>query len=245
MLTRDFILAEIRRTAEENGGVPLGRRLFAELTGIREADWFGKLWANWGSALKDAGYEPNVKQGRIPDEDLLEHLAGLVLELGRFPVVAELKLKARQDRAFPSHNTFRRFGGKALLAERLAAHVADRPEFQIVIEACRAVSDEAEAVDDEDEPGPTRGSQPEFGSVYLMKSGKHYKIGRTNALGRRERELAIQLPEKVRTIHVIRTDDPQGIEAYWHGRFAEKRQNGEWFALTPEDVRAFKRRKFM
>ena len=53
------------------------------------------------------------------------------------------------------------------------------------------------------------------GFVYLTKFGRHFKIGRTNAVGRRERELAIQLPEKSRTVHVIETDDPDGIEAYY------------------------------
>ncbi len=47
-----------------------------------------------------------------------------------------------------------------------------------------------------------------------MKSGRFYKIGRSNATGRREYEVAIQLPEKLSTVHVIRTDDPAGIEAY-------------------------------
>jgi len=78
-----------------------------------------------------------------------------------------------------------------------------------------------------------------------MKSGEYYKIGHSSAPGRREYELGSHRPEGIKTVHTIKTDDPEGIEAYWHNRFREKRKRGEWFHLTRGDVQAFKRRKLM
>jgi hypothetical protein len=83
----------------------------------------------------------------------------------------------------------------------------------------------------------------QFGYVYLMKSGRYYKLGRSSYVEKRNYEIGLKLPEKLKVIHKIKTDDPSGIEAYWHNRFQEKRKRGEWFELSSNDVKAFKRWK--
>jgi hypothetical protein len=152
-----------------------------------------------------------------------------------------MRLKKRTDSTFPNEKTYARFGSKAQLLARLGEFAArESGQFGAILAWLPAPLDVVET-DDAAEPA----SVLEIGTVYLLRFGKFYKIGRSNSAGRRERESALQLPEKVRMVHVIRTDDPPGIEAYWHRRFADRRKNGEWFELVPSDVAAFRRRKFM
>lgn len=148
-------------------------------------------------------------------------------------------MKARKDRGFPAEHAFRRLGSKGELAAKLASYCEARPELDDVLKLC---SPHMSARPSAERPAP---SVHIVGEVYLLKAGRHYKIGKTNSVGRREYELAIQLPEKPVLVHVIKTDDPTGIEAYWHKRFSSRRMNGEWFELTREDIAAFKWRKFM
>ena len=240
-MNKQHIIDEIVRTGERNGGRPLGKKKFQDETGIKEWDWLGKYWARWSDAVKEAGYQPNTLQDSYDEEWLINQLISFIREIGRFPVYADLRLKAHTDNTFPSHNTFNRLGNKAEIVTRVLDYCREGSGYADVIRVCESVAQpetEVNEVEDAED-------NPEFGYVYLIKSGRYYKIGRSNSVGRREYELSIQLPEKLTTEHIITTDDPVGIEAYWHRRFKERRKNGEWFELTNKDVLAFKRRKFM
>jgi hypothetical protein len=238
-MDKAHILNEIRRTADVNGGKPLGVARFFEQTGIKESDWRGKHWARWGDALVEAGLARNSLQAPFAEDLILDRLVQITRQLGRIPVVSEMRLARRADPTFPNSKTILgRFGGKDGLLERLRAYLNDRPEDHDVLSLIPLPSDAEPTAKDVS-------GNIEFAFVYLLKSGKYWKLGRSNSIGRRQYELAIQLPEKTTLVHEIRTDDPIGIEAYWHRRFAERRMNGEWFALTNDDIAAFKRRKFM
>jgi hypothetical protein len=239
-MEKRHILEEIRRTAEANGGKPLGMSRFYQETGIKESDWLGHYWSKWGDAVRESGFEPNELQGARDEAELIESFIGLMRQLRKFPTQKEVRLKASNSPGFPWHNTFNRFGSKAQFVEKILQHCSSRPGYDDVLAFCYGMREAAVSGPDEEPVG-----NETFGSVYLLRTGRYFKIGRSNAFGRRERELAIQLPEKANTIHVIRTDDPVGIEEYWHKRFASRRQNGEWFTLSAADVKAFKRRKFM
>ena len=87
--------------------------------------------------------------------------------------------------------------------------------------------------------------EDDHGFVYLIKHDKDYKIGKAKHAGKRNYDLGLILPRDIEKIHVISTDDPAGIEKYWHDRFKDKRGKGEWFNLTRQDIETFKKRKFM
>lgn len=238
-MKREHIIDEIQRMAAANGGIPIGRERFERETGIRESDWAGRYWIRWSEAVKEAGFAPNKLNTAHEEGFLLEQYASLIRELGRIPVQGEVIMKRRKDASFPSEKSFRRFGNKTQILAKVAEYARAREYSDVVL--IYEATNTPETEDDED----LKDEEIDFGFVYLIKSGRHFKIGRSNAFGRREREIALQLPEKANTIHVIKTDDPKGIEAYWHSRFADRRKNGEWFELSALDVKAFKRRRFM
>lgn len=221
-VTKADVLAAVRRCAEENGGKPLGLERFIAATGLTEMMWLGRYWVKWNDLVTEAGFAPGAMNAALPAEEVMASLATLVRDLGRYPTAPELRMRRHQDPSFPSPNVFGRFGGKADVAARLIEHCAGREELADVVALAEPVAEGGRAAassEDEDAPTP--------GEVYLMISGSHYKLGRSNSTGRRAYELAIQLPERLDLVHSIETDDAAGIEAYWHRRFAARRLNGD------------------
>jgi hypothetical protein len=233
-MKKDNIILEIKRTAEANGGRALGVARFEQETGIKTWDW-QKFWPRFGDAVREAGCIQSEFVKGYDEDELLSKYAKLALELGRLPVRGDLRVKAHMEPDFPSDKVFNRWGGKSELVERLTIYCQDKAEYQKVLGSC------AEFVPRTDAAKRDAACLVETGFVYLAKSGRFYKIGKTNAAGRREYELGLQLPEKPVQIHLIKTDDPSGIEAYWHNRFRHKRKNGEWFDLNTSDISVFKK----
>ena len=192
--------------------------------------------------MREAGFEPQRMNPRIDDELVLAGAAGIVRKLGRFPTSAEIRFECNADPALSSHNTFNRFGGLGGLRTRLREFATEHGPSDVAAAIADQLGESVAAGAVPDGEGPQVLTE---GFVYLIKSGRHFKIGKANSVEARHRQLKIQLPQAAEVVHRIKTDDPYGIEAYWHRRFADKRLNGEWFALSAEDVKAFRRRKFM
>ena len=234
--SKEKIVNAYKRLMKARDGNPIGERMFKRETGFSHHYWKGGYWRSWSAFQGEAGYAPNSPTEKISDEILLRRFAELALERNQVPSEADLMIKRNEDPSFPSKGPFRRWGSRDALLAKVAEYCENEERFAPVLDFLKRGVSNSE--DRRLDSGHVKGF------VYLLRSGKNYKLGRTNAAGRRLRELAIQLPQKPDTVHVIETDDPEGIEQYWHRRFAEKRQGGEWFSLTPDDVSAFKKRRF-
>lgn len=244
-VAREWIIAEIRRLADEAGGTAPGKSAFFRATGIKESDWSGHYWARWSDAIDEAGFSPNAMQTKLDDDALARSLANEVRRLGRFPTYAEMKLRRKTDRTFPSHNTVASRGDPTQLHQLVKRFCEKQDEYADVISLLPPIDTESSE--------PTIAAQqapPEVathGYVYLVRSGKHHKIGQSTDVQKRLLQLNTGMPESGTLVHVISTDDPRGIERYWHTRFADRRvrPDAEWFALSVADVTAFRRRQYM
>jgi hypothetical protein len=135
-MDKQDILNEIKRTAAQNGGVPLGSRRFRTETGISEYDWI-RYWPRWGDAQREAGLTANKRQAPYSDETLIVKFIRLMRELNRFPTARDLRQKSRNESDFPSEKAYRRaLGSKNQLASKVAAYCGAREDYQDVVKLC-------------------------------------------------------------------------------------------------------------
>jgi hypothetical protein len=234
--TRDQILQAVKNAACKEGTKTIGQLRFQAIAGICGAEW-KYYWPRWNELLIEAGLATGTLVGKLDDNAVIAALIPLIREKGRWPTVPEMRIYSREHHGFPSHNTIRARGDRPTLACILLKYCSNKPELNDVAKICEPLT----IVDQNDEEFDSQ--ERIQGYVYLMRSGQFYKIGKSKSPDRRRSEIALLLPHDTNTLHVIATDDPAGIEHYWHERFKDKKVRAEFFRLNNADVKAFKRRK--
>lgn len=77
------------------------------------------------------------------------------------------------------------------------------------------------------------------GYIYIIRAvtpQNHYKIGLSKEPVTRIETMGVKLPFPIEALHLIPTNDMFSAERLLHSRYDEKRVNGEWFALSDDDV---------
>jgi len=245
--SREEILSEISKFVAANEGQIPGERTFATATRIKGSAWKGKYWARWTDAVREAGYDPNAMTQKIPDEDILERLAGFITELGHFPVRDEINMQARGKSGFPVWQTVKkRYGGMPQTAAALL-EFSRKTENKSLAKLCESRL-ERETLKPKRAAIQQRLARGKLGFVYLKYSPslRLYKIGKADNAEKRGAGISLLLPEDLVPKHEIKTDYPYILEKYWENRFRAKKKQGEWYDLNSSDIESFKqRREFM
>lgn len=88
----------------------------------------------------------------------------------------------------------------------------------------------------EDNSEKTDGDIESPGLVYVVRASSQYKIGYTNNLQMRIKQLQCCCPHKIETIITISSENAEALEHELHIMFREKRLFGEWFSLSDHDL---------
>lgn len=89
----------------------------------------------------------------------------------------------------------------------------------------------------------TRSSKKKLieGYVYLLCADNGlYKIGKAKRLDSRVTDVSVKVPMRIELVHSFESNDYTWAEKELHDKYADKRDHGEWFRLTPEDVEEIK-----
>jgi len=93
-----------------------------------------------------------------------------------------------------------------------------------------------------EEPAEEKRKEPEtkWGFIYVVKVGKHYKIGRAKNLENRVASYETANAGKVELVFSKEVKDYDKIEIELHQIFEENRVKGEWFKLSEKDIEMIK-----
>jgi hypothetical protein len=243
-ISREEILSEIRRFVTSHDGDIPGERTFVNTTRIKQSAWKGKYWVLWSEAVREAGYDPNPMNQKIPNEVMLEKLAAFISELGYFPVRDKINMHARNTPYFPVWQTImKRYGGMPQTAAALLEF--SRKTGNVALgELCKKRLERETQKRSSVVIAPAKtGAKAGFGYLKYSPSLRLYKIGRANNPDKRGVGISLLLPEDLVPKHEIKTDLPYLLEKYWENRFKAKKKQGEWYDLSSEDIEAFKRRR--
>lgn len=239
-LTKQQVVARVKELAAANGG-SVGYKRFLRETGIPDQRLRHQPWyEGWNALLREIGIQTsNFGTPRTSDDEVIASVAGFIKRSGEWPTEDAFARERKRDPGFPSLPVIRRVRRSGKLLAGLKTYSQEESAYEVVrsLAAAQAPEDVHEVL---------VGESPEVaGYVYMLRYGRQYKIGFTTSPVRRYREVSIELPDETAQVHTIPTDDPKGIENYWHRRFSGKRiRDTEWFRLDSADVRAFKRRNY-
>lgn len=84
------------------------------------------------------------------------------------------------------------------------------------------------------------------GYVYFVQEYMNgsFKVGKTKNLEKRMNVFGVKLPFENKLIFLIKTGNHHQTEAAFHKHFADKRLEGEWFALNKDDLSWIKAGKY-
>lgn len=239
-MDKAHITGRLLELTQERGG-HIGYRAFLDATGITHSWLRGQPWfSGWNPLLAELGLQTKrFEVARSDSTEIAKSVGELIARTQRWPTDDQLRRERARTPSFPSLHVIariRKTGELAKLISRLAE--SDDALRAVSVIALAQLESKPESVQ------PLPGEKIK-GYVYMLRTGRRYKIGKSNDPSRRYREVKLELPDETHQVHTIATDDPAGIEAYWHARFASKRvRNTEFFDLDSQDIAAFKRRTY-
>src|SRR3989338_3259740 len=239
MLTKQEIIKELQKFAKENGGKTPGEKVLFENTDIKIMDR-RRYWPNYGELVLEARLTPNkFDKTKYSHAQLCNMFIKVIREKGKWPTKGILDVKHHNDPNFPDSATFyNKLGLISKLAKTILEYVGNKRRYKDIIDICNSIIEKF----DKDAPQESLsiGNVGNVGYVYLLQSklrnATAYKIGKTYDLENRIIQLNQPSNEQY-IIWKIETDDPTGVESYWHHRFESKhlypqKAKSEWFSLT-------------